>query len=340
MSELRIVDLDVYDRAAFDAWHRAYALAERHGREDVATVWQVEELRAMMQDSGTRHRNAGWSGVVGDEVVAAGWLRTPLLDNLDRAELSVHVLPEHRRRGHASALLAHLERVARERGRRILGGEARYAYDAGPDGTGESGPEFARARGYALALGDVQREVPLPVAGGLLDRLAAEAAPRHASYTLRSWVGPVPEELLAGWSALTASLLTEAPTGELDVEPEAASPEAVREQEAVLARQGRTKFNTVALTAAGELVAYSDLALTEHESDRAYQWGTLARRDHRGHRLGIAVKVANLRLLQAERPGLAKLITYNAEVNEHMVRVNDLLGFVPVARLGEFQKHL
>lgn len=340
MTRLQIVELDVHDRAAFDAWHAAYDAAERHGREDVAAVWQLEEVRAMMQEPSLRYRYDGWRGLVDGEVVATGWMRTPLLDNVDRAELAVHVRPEHRRHGHGSAMLARVERVARESGRSILAGETGYAYDAGPDGVGESGPEFARARGYTLALGDVQRAVPLPVADELLARLAAEAAPYHAAYTLRSWVGPVPEELLPGWAEITASLMTEAPTGELDVEPEAASPEAVRAGEAVTAKQGRTKVNTVALTADGELVAYSDLALTEHESDRAYQWGTLVRRDHRGHRLGIAVKVANLRLLQAERPGLARLITYNAEVNEHMVGVNDLLGFVPVARLGEFQKHL
>ena len=64
------------------------------------------------------------------------------------------------------------------------------------------------------------------------------------------------------------------------------------------------------------------------------------RRDARGHRLGLAVKVANLRLLQGSCPELRRLTTYNAEVNARMVDVNDLLGFVPVARLGEFQKRL
>ena len=38
------------------------------------------------------------------------------------------------------------------------------------------------------------------------------------------------------------------------------------------------------------------------------------RPQHRGHRLGVAVKVANLRLLQRERPDIVRLTTYNAEV--------------------------
>ena len=85
-------------------------------------------------------------------------------------------------------------------------------------------------------------------------------------------------------------------------------------------------------------MAYTDLATTVARTRTAYQWGTLVRGDAPGHRLGIAVKVANLRLLQRERPDVRTLITYNAEVNAHMVGVNDRLGFVPVARLGEFQR--
>lgn len=340
MSELQVRELDPADDAALDAWHHVYDVAERHELGAAAAAWQLEEVRAMMQDRGSHTWTGGWSGVVDGETVASGWMRTPLLDNTELAEMTVHVLPAHRRRGHGSALLAHLEGVARARGRRVLTGLASWPYDAGSDGAGASGPAFAAARGWSLALSEVQRELALPVAAGVLERLADEAARAHPAYTLRSWVGPVPDDLLHGWAELTSSLATEAPTGELDLEPEAVSPEAVREREATIARQGRTKYNTVALDAGGVVVAYTDLATTVHEPGRAYQWGTLVRRDHRGHRLGVAVKVANLRLLERERPDVRRMTTYNAEVNAHMIGVNEALGFVPVARLGDFQKRL
>ena len=63
-------------------------------------------------------------------------------------------------------------------------------------------------------------------------------------------------------------------------------------------------------------------------------------RDHRGHRLGLAVKVANHRMHQRERPDAARCSTWNAEVNSHMIGVNELMGFRPVSRMGEFQKRL
>jgi hypothetical protein len=87
-------------------------------------------------------------------------------------------------------------------------------------------------------------------------------------------------------------------------------------------------------------VAYTDLAVTVHEPGTAYQWGTLVRRPDRGHRLGLAVKAANLRLLQRESPETTTLVTFNADGNAPMIAVNDLLGFEPTARLGELQRRL
>jgi GNAT superfamily N-acetyltransferase len=339
MSELVIERVDPDDAGTFDAFYDVYFAAER-ASGDGGSPWMREEVRVDLQDPSTRRRIVAYAGRSEGRVVAVGQLSTPLLDNLDSATLSVHVAPAERRRGHGSAMLARLEADAAAQGRATLNAESSWTYEAGPSGTGEPGPEFAGARGYLLGLGDVKRRLALPVDEALMDDLAAEAAQHHAGYTLRSWVGPVPDDLVEGWAQLSASLMTEAPVGDLEREPESADPVLVREAEARLARQGRTKYNTVALDAAGEVVAYSDVATTVHEPGRAYQWGTLVRRDARGHRLGLAVKVANLRLLRRERPDLRELTTYNAEVNEHMIGVNERFGFVPVARLGEFQKHL
>ena len=340
MSALEIAPVDVFDPAQLDPWHAVYEAAERATGEHVGSPWQLEEVRVLMQDAGTRFWTAGFSGRVDGELVAVSWIRTPLLDNLDRAEVSVHTAPGHTRQGYAAAMLGHVEQVARERGRRVLVGAAAWPYDVGPDGTGVPGRELARSAGYELALGDVKRVLRLPVAAGVLDALAAEAAPRHTGYELRSWVGPIPDELLVGWARLDALVETEAPTGELELEPLTDDPGVVREEEAMLATQGRTAYHSVALDGAGTLVAYTLVVTTEHEPGRAYQWGTMVDRDARGHRLGLAVKVANLRLLQSAAPDITTVSTYNAESNAYMIEVNDRIGFRPVARMGEFQKRL
>lgn len=175
---------------------------------------------------------------------------------------------------------------------------------------------------------------------GLLERLAAEAAPHHAAYTLESFEGPVPEEDVLAVAQLDAALSTEAPTGDLAIEAQTPDVASLRGREAIMAECGRRKYTTLARHESGELAGYTDLVSSEHSPGRVYQWGTLVSPAHRGHRLGLALKVANLLLLQGKLPDTRRVTTYNAEVNSHMIGVNERLGFRPVERLGEFQKRL
>ena len=128
--------------------------------------------------------------------------------------------------------------------------------------------------------------------------------------------------------------------GEIELEREVFDEERIRADEKVFEAAGRTKYTTVAVAPDGSLVAYSELALPAHDPGRVYQWGTLVRPKHRGHRLGVATKVHNLMWFQREHPEPALLVTYNAEVNQPMIAVNEEMGFRPTERLGEFQLKL
>lgn len=63
-------------------------------------------------------------------------------------------------------------------------------------------------------------------------------------------------------------------------------------------------------------------------------------RDHRGHRLGQLVKAVNLRALRAELPEVERVVTWNAEQNAAMLRVNRALGPRTVGVATDWQKHL
>ncbi|WP_426246792.1 GNAT family N-acetyltransferase [Nocardioides sp. LHG3406-4] len=336
---LEIVPVSPDDEDLFSRWHATYLAANVHEVGRFHACWALPELRVSMEPS-RRRWSAGYAGLEGGRVVVAGFVAMPLLDNLDAALVQVHTLPEARRRGHGTAMLAVLEQVARSHGRTRLDSEATYPYAAGPAGDGMPAVAFAHGHGYTFGLSDVERELALPVGDDLLVALAAEAADAHASYTLRSWVGAVPDELVTSWLELSATLMTESPTGEMELEDEAVDVDALREAEEQQVRQGRERFHTAALDSDGTVVAYTDLVTTIHEPGRAYQWGTLVRRADRGHRLGLAVKVANQAQLQRLRPDITHLTTFNAEVNTHMIGVNERLGFEPVARLAEFQKRV
>ncbi len=339
-SDVEIAVVDPHDDAEVARYHAVTDVVARDSLGDAATPWGLGEVTAGLRDPGRRYWRAAFVARVDARVVGAAEIATPLLDNLETAAVAVDVLPDARRRGVGSALLRRVEDEARARGRRILGADAGWPYDLGADGTGWPAVEFARAHGFRLALGDVQRELRLPVDDALLAGLAAEAAPHHEGYELRTFVDRVPDDLAPSWVELWASLMTEAPMGDKELEPEAADVDALRADEALLERQGRTVYHTVAVDAGGEVVAYSDIGTTVHDPGTAFQWGTLVRRDARGHRLGLAVKAANLQLVQRERDDIHRLVTWNAEVNSHMIGVNERLGFRAVARMGEFQKRL
>jgi GNAT superfamily N-acetyltransferase len=337
---LTINDLDPFDDAELDEWHAVYDAAERHGREATATPWKLEELRATMREEARRRFRHGLCGRVDGRIVVAGTVEGSLLHNLELAEASVHTLPDQRGKGYGSAMLEACERVARGRGRTTVLGMLAWPYEGHPLGNGDPDVEFARKNGYAMSLVEIQRRLDLPVEEATLDRLAASAAAHHEGYTLRSWAGPVPDDLLQGWAEVTSALMTEAPMGDTEREPEVPDGQVVREAEALAFAQGRELYATAALDAHGTVVAYTNFGVNTEGSPRAYQWGTLVRPEHRGHRLGMAVKVANLRLLQRERPDLGQVVTWNAEVNAHMIGVNEAMGFVPVERSGEVQKRL
>ena len=58
------------------------------------------------------------------------------------------------------------------------------------------------------------------------------------------------------------------------------------------------------------------------------------RREHRGHRLGTLVKVANLERLLDVAPEARRVHTWNADTNTYMVAINELDG-LPIARQRE-----
>jgi len=336
---LELIPVDPFDTAAVNIWWDIYAAAERADRGDDTAVWTRNESRRELQQRSDAIERRAYLAMDDGAIVASARLALPLRDNLRAANLGVHVAPGQRRRGAGTAVLTAVETDARAAGRSILRSTASWPYAAGDDGVGVPGREFARRHGYELALGDVQSRLRLPVDAELLDDLGAAATARSAQYTLRSWIGNVPRTLVRDWAELDAAVETEAPVGGLDIEPTSVDIDEVRENEALLAQQNRRSFGTVAVDADGRVVAYTQLVVSGDDGN-AYQWGTLVRREARGHRLGTAVKVANLRMLQQHASAVGSVYTYNAGVNEHMLSINRRLGFAPSEHMGEFQKRL
>ena len=62
--------------------------------------------------------------------------------------------------------------------------------------------------------------------------------------------------------------------------------------------------------------------------------------EHRGHRLGLLLKLEMLRWLAETEPQVRELDTWNAESNDHMIGVNELLCYRVLGRVLDYQRSL
>ncbi len=307
------------------------AVAERPYNNHLAWSAARTYLRTPSDDASHAHLVA-WNG---DTAVGVGSLAAPLLENTDRAWPHVAVRPEARRRGLGSRLLGELDALAHDLGRALSCAEVYAPIDGASPGLG-----FAEHHGFSVVLSDEVKAVDLPETAERWDGLAAEVAPRHTAYTLETWWSPVPEKRLDGYCRLNEAFNSEAPSNDADLEDEVWSHERVRAREARAARAGRHDLVTVALDAAGEVVAMTELLINETVPHRAFQGGTLVLPAHRGHGLGLALKVANHRELLARWPTVRWMVTSTADVNASMNRINERLGYRPVERMLEMQRRI
>ena len=159
-------------------------------------------------------------------------------------------------------------------------------------------------------------------------------------YGLVTWQGPTPEHLLDGMARLRARMSTDAPHGSREAEEALWDAARIRRQEAVALAAHRTLLWAVALNADGEPVGYTILECPDRQPEIAHQLDTLVRAGDRGHGLGLALKRANLAQLQALRPAVRRVHTWNAGENRWMLGINRDLGFAPTSALGAWQRSL
>lgn len=312
-----------------------YAVEERATRREAMPFWTLQEFTGAYRspDSGERHEVFGVYD--GDRLLGfcAAWF--PLLDNLDKVYFDLRVDPRARRRGVGRALVAELEDRARRDGRTMLLTDSKI-----PPGQRETHPSrrFAEACGFAFSNVEVVRHLPLPVPHERLRAWAGKAAERHEGYTIATYIDEFPDELAESLCLLLGQLAVDAPTGLVDFEEEAFTPDRLRERYATTEAMGRSLYETVALSPDGEVAAQSTLAVARGEGTDVFQWGTFVHREHRGHRLGLAVKVANIQAVQAAHPDKRRITTQNAETNHFMVDINKEIGFEAVEESAEWVK--
>jgi GNAT superfamily N-acetyltransferase len=329
--ELLIREVDPYDDVDMDAFQDVYAAAERAEDPDTA-LYSREDAVALLTSVSTTYLwdgfGAFFDGTMVGELIVTGERRA----DARTARVWVWVHPARARQGIGTRLARYAEDRVRSLGRGVCQAQTRI----GADRQGGN-RRFAEGLGYTLANTEVERRLVLPVDRARLDRLSAEAAPYHRDYALRVEVGPVPADLAASYVALKNRMELEMPNGDLEVEAGHDTVDDLATQDRELVDAGRTRVGAYALDRAGTVAGYTVAVVSNEGFDHVDQGGTLG---HRGHRLGLAVKCAQLRAIAERFAGKRFVTTTNAETNAHMVAINEALGFEVREIVGDFQKRL
>jgi GNAT superfamily N-acetyltransferase len=264
--------------------------------------------------------------------VAGGVLSTSEWDNRDLAWLELAVAPTMRRQGFGREMYALLVHETRAMGRSKVGADAW-------DGT--AGEAFANLLGLERKSQAINRRQHLAeLSFEKLERLHSEAAAAAAAYELVRITGRTPEALLGPVAEMSAAI-NDAPLDDLDLEDEVYSTERVRDYETATLARGHRLYRLLARhPETGALAGHTVVAVEEERPEIGHQHDTSVTRAHRGHRLGLLLKSGmNLWLREAE-PQLATVDTWNAESNDHMIAVNEELGYRWMGRAVQLQRTL
>jgi GNAT superfamily N-acetyltransferase len=264
------------------------------------------------------HPEVWFTGESPDQADGCYTATMPRRENRHLADVHPQVSPARRRTGIGTALLRHAAARAADLGRTTLAGQAR---------DGSAGEAFARALGARRGIPEVRRLLDLAaVPAGTLARLRGEAERAALGYRVLSWGGTVPEEYLAQVAVVNAAL-ADAPH-DAGTQVQVWDADRVRAGQRRVELQGRRRYVMAAQSAGhGEFAGLTELSVDPWAPDWGFQGLTAVTRPHRGHRLGLLLKVAMLDLVAEREPRLRWVITGNADANEHMIGINARLGF-------------
>lgn len=332
-----VTTLDPGDQAAVDEAYRIAATAEAADLPDLPPYCRRRlegAIRQPMPGIVARWALARLDGV------PAGWLRLdlPQLDNTENASAELTVHPAYRRRGVGRALYEHGRRVLREAGRKRATWATLASIPGGPQ-RDPAGHAFSVALGARPVLTEVRRRLDTTrLDRATSDGLLAGARAAATGYRTVRWGRATPQEYVADVAYLDGRLMTDIPLGEMEWEQERVDAERIRSTERVLDARGVRRYHLGAVhEASGRLVAWTMLSLAPNADWHAWQQITIVDPEHRGHRLGLLVKIENLGYARANEPALRAIDTYNAAENAYMVRINEQLGFRSVDGSTEWQ---
>ncbi len=329
---MRLVEVDPYDDGHLEAIAGLDEAARVHDDPEGFAL-TVEDTRNEVRYGGELEPARFTLLLDDDAPVGYLWLKAPEHDNRHLVEGGFTLRPERRGQGHGTFLLAEIERRAVALGRTTL-----WFGIAADD---EASTAFLVEHAFVRASGDARRhQVLADVDATAIDRLERDAAAHARDYVLERLDPPYDDALLTELLPVVAAI-NDAPMGVLTFEDEVFDLDRLRDAERARVLRGERFRRVVArhrTTAA--IAGHTSLAVRPWHPAHAYQYETAVARTHRGHRLGVALKIEMLRWLAETEPQLEVVATWNNVENTPMIIVNEAIGYRLSRELATFQKQL
>jgi GNAT superfamily N-acetyltransferase len=328
-----IRDVDTSDEGQLRQWYEVWRASQPHRRADLIPSWDAAGRALSTSPPGFELQL--FTAFDGHTPVGACLVNLPLDDNPTVVYADVMAHPDHRRRGVGTAVLAELEQRSRRAGRdRVL---TEVFLTPGRD-SGDAA--FAAASGYVEANREGVKAVDLAAAEPLWDDLEPQVAAARGDYRVVTWRDRCPDEYVASFGTALSRVMSLIPQGDLELEDRDWTVERVRAAEERRVQVGLATFESVALAPHGTVVGLTGVRVSTHDPVVAHIGVTMVLPEHRGHRLGLATKMASHRALRDAFPACRLVTTSNAEVNAHMNAINEAMGYRLVETLVEFHKRL
>lgn len=286
---------------------------------------------------------------VDGEIAGRGTYETQTGESADTGWVSVEVLEKFRGRGIGRALADEIESIVAAEGKvKAIAYIGIQDLDgprlASPTGFGSvplanRDVKFLIEREYSFEQVERLSRLPLPVAG--IEQLVIDArAASGPDYRVVTWHGRTPEKWRADVAILGTRMSTDAPSAGLEEPEDVWTVARVEEGDARAEASGLDRLvAAIEHVPTGTLAGFTMLAVPPNPTRAVSQYATLVLREHRGNRLGMLLKVANLEYLERVHPGRPSVTTFNAEENRFMLDINEAVGFVEIGFEAAWRKN-
>lgn len=315
--------------------------AEQFGTRDLAYPPEIDLAEFQLQAVEPRR---AFVAEADGRMLGLGRIEWTLEEDDDATWISVRVLSSERRRGAGRALFGRLLEVTRDLGRTVVqtwtadavpfaGAPLTAASGAGAIDAQTPGARILLKEGWTLEQVERVSRIELPVTAG--------PPPTSDDFDIVTWTGPTPPEWELDIARLHSAISVDAPSAGLSTAAEHWTLDHLRARDRMHNTAGMTEVTVAARhRPSGRLAGYSSLDVFDHPTRPALQNDTIVLSGHRGHRLGMRLKLAGFAALRAKAPRCRAIYTWNAEENRAMLSVNEQVGFTAVAVEGLWKKVL